>query len=151
MENQKDRITTVATEIQTIVSEETGEMLEQRTKSIKMLFNSDDFCLVYAGFWNVILNSPLSKSDIELFAYLINCYASGVPFTVTDYIKGEVSKVTKKNKTSYNNSVRALLEHNMIFSVSPRSYKINPRYAFEGSSKLRNKAVIEMVSKCKDC
>lgn len=153
MNNSVDTIKTVSTEIETYLDLATGEQLDQRTKSVKMLFNSDDFCLVYAGFWNVILNSPLSKSDIELFAYLINNYASGVPFSVTDYIKETVAKATGKNKTSYNNSVRALLEHKMIFTTAEgsRSYKINPRYAFEGSSKLRNKAVIEMVSHCKDC
>lgn len=150
-DNPVDCIKTVSTLIEKVTSEETGELIDQRTNTIKMLFNSDDFCLVYAGFWNVILNSPLSKSDIELFAYLISNYASGVPFTISEYMKGEVAKVTKKNKTSYNNSVRALLKHNMIFTVSKRSYKINPRYAFEGSSNMRNKAVIEMVSKCKDC
>jgi len=102
---------------------------------------------------NKMLTSDISKSDLELFFYLVKCYSKNKIFTVTDYIKEIISKSTGKNKTSYNNSVRALLKHKMIFAVSEgsRSYKINPRYAFEGSSKLRNKAVIEMVSQCKDC
>lgn len=147
----KDNIKTVYEYLENVTDSETGEVLEQKTKKIELIFNPDDFCLVYAGMWNAILNSPLSKSDIELFAYLVQQYAKGVPFTISRYIKEQVSLRTKKKITSYNNSVKSLLENKMIFQVAKQTYKVNPRYAFEGSSKDRNKAVIEMVSKCKDC
>ena len=61
------------------------------------------------------------------------------------------AKKSKKSVTSYNNSTRNLLTNNLIYSVKGRVYKINPKYAFNGSSKNRHKAVIEMLSICKDC
>ena len=146
-----DNIKTISTEVIQTVDQSSGEIIDIQTKTVKMLFDSDKFCLAYAGLWNILLETPLSKSDIELFAYLIQEYGHGCEFCVTDNIKNNVAIRAGKNKTSYNNSVRALLKYKIIYNVSKKSYKINPRYIFEGSSKDRNKFVIEMTSKCKNC
>jgi predicted transcriptional regulator len=147
----RDRIKTVETIINTTTDTETGEIIDTNVKKIDILINPDDFCLVYSGFWNVLLDYTLSKADVEMFAYLIHNYSDGTPFSITSYTKEEVAKKSKKSITTYNNSTRCLLKNNLIYSVKGKVYKINPKYAFNGSSKNRHKAVIEMLSICKDC
>jgi hypothetical protein len=146
-----DQIKTVNRTINIVTDVETGEVIDTSIKEVKVLINTDDFALVYAGLWNVILQNPLSKSDIELFSYLINNYSDGTPFTINSYTKEEISKKSGKATTSYNKSTAALLKHQLIYSVQSRVYKINPKFAFAGSSKNRHKAVIEMTEICKTC
>lgn len=141
----KDKIKKIKASTTVIVSEETGEVIDTSINIIKVLVNPDDFCLTYAGLWNVLLNNPLSKADIELFAYLISVYSNGTSFTITNYIKKEISKQSGKSVTTYDRSTRSLLENELIYKVDKQVYKINPKYAFKGSSKNRHKAVIEML------
>lgn len=120
-------------------------------KEIKDYFGIEEYVLIYPAFWDAIITSNISKSDLELLAYLIRSYGKNIAFSVTHNIKEEVAKVTKKATTSYNNTVRNLLESKFIYKVGNRSYKINPTYAFEGSSTLRKKAILEMLETCPDC
>lgn len=142
---KKDVVKPIRISTSVIISEETGEVIDTSVNTIKILINPDDFCLVYAGLWNVILNSPLSKSDIELFAYLISKYSDGTSFAITGYIKKEISKQSGKSITTYDRSTSSLLTNDLIYKVDKQVYKINPKYAFKGSSKNRHKAVIEML------
>lgn len=148
---KKDIVKRVGTEIESVIDSETGEVLEVSAKNLKILVNPSEFCLVYSGLWNVILGNPLSKADIELLSFLLAKYSDGTPFNISSFVKGEVAKYTGKAVTSYNNSTAKLLKYGLIFKVDNRVYKINPRYAFKGSSYNRKKAVIEMLEVCPDC
>lgn len=150
---KNDIVKAVKTEIDRIVDPETAEVLEVETKYIQILINPDEFALVYAGLWNVLLEQPLSKSDIDLFGYLIQHYADGTMFSIPTQMKELLAKKTGKSASSYSNSVRHLVKYRLIIPIAPnsRTYTINPRYAFKGSSGDRNRAVIELVKKCKDC
>lgn len=149
---KRDIIRTVQTNTETVVDSETGEVLNLSVKRVKVVTNPDEFALIYAGFWDVLLGNPLSKSDIELLAYLIKNYGDGTPFVITSYIKNEISAKTGKISTSYNNSVSSLLKYKLIFRLdNSRTYKLNPRYAFKGNSSDRKQAVIEMADICPTC
>jgi hypothetical protein len=147
----KDQIKTVGTVIDTLTDIETGEIIDTSVKVIKVVVDPEDFCLVYAGFWNVLLESPLSKSDLEMFAYLIGNYSDGTPFTISGFTKQQIAAKSNKAPSSYDKSTSVLLKNNLIYAVQSKVYRINPRYAFQGSSKNRHKAVIEMIEVCKDC
>jgi predicted transcriptional regulator len=116
------------------------------SKEIKEYFGIEDFIPVFFNFWIIIMEKDLSKSDIELLSYLMFNYSDNVPFNISNYVKEQVSIRTGKSKTSYNNSTRKLLESGLIYKVSCNSYKINPEYAFKGSSADRKKLVIELKS-----
>lgn len=155
---KKDIVKTVKTEVERIIDFETGEVVESSFKSINIVVNPDEFALVYAGFWNVILENPLSKSDVELLGYLIQSYADGTSFTITQHIKDVVSKRSPSNKkgefkspTSYNKSTANLIKHKLIVAVGKRTYVINPRYAFKGSSNDRKDAMIKLKQSCPTC
>ena len=140
-------IKTISTKSQVVISD-TGEVVDEIVNKIQVYLDKDKFALVYASFWDTIMETNLSKSDLELGSYLIKNYGKGVPFSITRNIKEELCKITKKSITSYNNSVKNLLEAGFIYKVGNRSYKINPTHAFEGSSSTRKKAIIEMFQEC---
>ena len=98
------------------------------------------------SFWNILLENQLSKSDIELFAYLVSHYSDGTLFTINKVLKNEIVKQTGKALSSYNNSTSILLKLNLIYKAQPntQTYKINPKYAFKGSSSERKKLLIEI-------
>lgn len=147
----RDKVQKVSTVINTTTDTETGEIVDVAIKNIKIIIDPDDFCLVYSGFWNVLLEYTLSKADVEMLAYLISNYSDGTPFTITSFTKEEIAKKSNKSVSSYNNSTRVLINNELIYSVKGRNYKLNPKYAFAGSSKNRHKAVIEMMELCKTC
>lgn len=149
---KKDIIKPIKIETTDTIDFETGELVDRSIKEINVLINPDDFALIYAGLWDVILGNPLSKADIEMFGYLIQNYADGTPFTITNYIKKCVAGKANKSITTYDRTTAVLLRHQLIFSVDgKRTYKINPRYAYKGSSNNRKSALISMKETCVNC
>jgi hypothetical protein len=138
--------------IDRVVDVNTGELVDV-SESFTELYTetNEEFCLVYASLWNVIDKHNLGKSDISLLGYLINHYADGTIFCINKAVKESAAKLGGKHYTSYNNSTRRLLDKKLIFEVSGRSYKLNPKYAFKGSTNERRKAIVEMHSYCPDC
>lgn len=149
---KKDIIKTIHSTLAYEIDSETGEEISYERKDIKIVVNPDDFALVFASFWNSIIEKPLSKSDVELLGYLIQNYAEGTVFTINKAIKEILSKRSGKSASSYNNSTKHLLEYDFIFQVGDsKSYKLNPRYAFKGSTNDRKQALISMTEHCKTC
>ncbi len=136
-------IKNVSSKVVEVVDSETGELLSVSEKKVEFLVENDKFCFVYASFWNTILDSNLNRSDIELLCYLLDNYSDGVPFSISKYIKEIVAKRAGKSITSYNNSTRSLLKYDFIIKCSgANTYILNPKLAFKGSSKERNKRVV---------
>lgn len=145
-------IKTVKTETRTLVDVDSGEVLGTDVKNIKVFLDKQKFCLVYASFWDLIFETQLSRSDLELLSYLTRYYANNTIFSISKVLRMEVAKKFKRSPESYKNSVRQLLEAGFIFKYgSARTYKLNPKLAFEGNSKNRRKAVIEMLNCCPEC
>lgn len=140
--------------VQRIVREqynEEGEMIDVAESNISICTDQTDFALVYANIWNILEDHNLGKVDIVLLGYLIQHYADGRVFTINGGLKKELAERSKLSVTSFNNSTRKLLDRGLIYSIEGRSYKVNPRYAFKGSSKDRNKAIVTMSNYCKNC
>ena len=140
------KIKTVNKTTTIVVDKETGEVLETAVNNVKMIVDNEEFMLVYVGFWNAIRGNKLSKSDIDLLAFLIEHYCDGTPFGISKYIKEKVAKQTGKSITTYNNCTRVLVDENFIIEVGTKTYVVNPAYAFKGSSNKRNKAIIELTN-----
>lgn len=132
--------------VERTVDSETGELIDVSVHKHNYLAGEEEFFLVYTSLMNVWERWDLSTSDLNLFAYLCNRYSNGSEFTITANIRNEIAELTGRKPTTFNNTTRALIDRKLIIKVSPRSYKLNPRYIFKGSSKNRNKALIEILS-----
>jgi len=135
---------TVQTFIESFIDKESGELLDVSIKKTQIVLDKEKFSLVYASFWDAVTESDLSKSDIELFGYLLSNYGEGTIFSITNTIKQIIAKKSGKNISSYNKSTRALIDAGFILEISKKNYVINPIYAYEGSSMNRKKAILEL-------
>lgn len=149
--NMKEHLRTSKQVIEQIVNPETGEVEDiQVTNHQYLAGNPDEFYLAYTALLNVWAKWDLSVSDLNLYAYLCKNYANGTPFNISEYVKKEVANITGRSATSFNNSPRALVSKGLIIRVSNKTYKINPRYIFKGSSSNRNKALFEILQTNKE-
>lgn len=92
----------------------------------------------------------MEQSEIRVYGYLLR-YADGTSFAVSKAVRREISKVTTLNERTIYNTLKTLVKKNLLFYIEGLYY-LNPRYAFKGSSSIRNdklKAIIELG--CKDC
>lgn len=144
--NMSQHLRTFREEIEKTIDPETGEVIDLAVHKHNYLAGEEEFFLVYTSLMNVWERWDLSTSDLNLFSYLCNRYSNGAEFTITSNMKAEIANISGRKPTTFNNSTRALIDKRLIIKISPRSYKLNPRYIFKGSSKNRNKALIEILS-----
>lgn len=137
--------------VEQIVNSETGELEDiQVTNHQYLAGNPEEFYLAYTSLLNVWAKWDLSVSDLNLYSYLCAHYANGTAFNISEYVKKDVANISGRSPSSFNNSPRALLAKGLIVKVANKTYKINPRYIFKGSSANRNKALFEILQVNKD-
>ena len=144
---KKQKLKTVFIRDEIIISEETGEVLDVHTKKVQMLIpKKEDFALVYAELWAVILRAKVTKSDLEMYALLATIYADGAIFTINKEIKAQLSEKTGKQVSAYNNSTKKLLEYGFILTTnSDRVYRLNPELLFKGGTNKRNELLLQLI------
>ena len=147
----KDIIKSVNQKTFTTIDTETGEILDIHIDKTDILYNTDNFLLMYDNFLDTLIDNidNLTKTDIELLFFLIKKYSDGISFTINIDIKKQLAKRKNRNIRSYDKCTKVLLKHNFIMKVEKRVYRLNPKYFYRGSSKLRNKEIIELSKKKK--
>lgn len=141
----KKYIRKVNKKTETIIDKETGELLDYVEKHDTILIDdNEEFLLMYNSFINIIEGWSLSVTDLQLLGYLLNNYSNGVPFTISKHIKEYLSKKNDKAPSSYNNSIKKLIDIGAVISLSGRSHKLNPEFVWRGKRNSRKKAIIEL-------
>lgn len=133
-----------------VVNQE-GEVIDTQTSTIKYLAGTkEDFFLAYAS-WIIYLKKS-ADLKVGLFAALIERYADGKEFVMGRAMKDIIAEECECSSRSLDLAFTQLLKEELIISTYPRRYKVNPRYAFKGSSKNRDaayKVVLELHYKDK--
>lgn len=136
---------------ETFVSEETGEILEQKINKHTYLANTkEEFYLMYSSM--VVILKQSSDIKMKLFAALLERYSSGQEFAMNGSLKEIIAAETGCNPRSFDNAFTFLVRSNIIVKISSQLYKVNPRHVFQGSSNTRNQelqAIIQLG--CKEC
>ncbi len=148
----KAHLKTNRVDVVKIVDDKTGEILNEEVVFNKYLADSDDeFYLVFTSLMNIWEQWNLSVSDLNMFAYLCSKYANGAEFSITQNIKDQVAIKTGKSITTFNNTTRNLIKQGLLVKVGHKSYKLNPRHIYQGSSKNRKRALFEILNICPNC
>lgn len=127
----------------------TGEILDTDVKHHKYLANTkEEFLLVYSSLLSAFIE--MTQSQIRVYAYLLR-YASGNSFAITKALREEMSKEINVNARVIFTTVKELVVKNLIVKMDGL-YKVNPRYAFKGSTLDRNEALKVIIELgCKEC
>lgn len=134
-----------------VIDSETGELLDTTTKHHSYLANSkEEFMLLYVNMLPIFIG--LSGPAKSVYAYLLMRYSSGFEFEIGGGSRTLIAKETSLNPSTVANTLTELKESNLLYSQTKGIYRINPRYAFKGSSIDRNKALKVLIELgCKDC
>lgn len=130
---------------------DSGEIVENRMEFKYLAGDPGDFVLVYTELLNVIQRWKLSYAAIVMLTYLLENYADSTIFSITKAVRKDVSERSGMSETTFYNVTRELLSHKLIVEVSHRSYRLNARYAFKGSSASQKKAMFELLQIDKSC
>lgn len=140
------------TESTTVIDGTTGEILEQSIKSFKYLANTkEDFFIAYTQLLSIFY-TQLGLPEIKVYAYMLDNYNFNSPIGININIKKEMSGKIGLAVGTIDNALGELVQKRLIYSTSRGVYKLNPRYAYKGSTKDRNsllRVILEL--ECPDC
>lgn len=133
------------------VDTRTGEVLDEIVRKNKYLAKSkEEFYLVYASLLGIF--KKLSHPEVKVYCYLLENHIIGANIAITNKLRVIIGKETKLSSGTVSNALGFLTEKKLIYSPQRGIYKLNPRYAFQGSTTDRNrllKFVLEV--ECPEC
>lgn len=139
------------TQTTTIVDKDSGEILEQDMKTVKYLANNrEEFYFMYASLLGIM--ERMSGPQIKVYSYILRNYIVNSEIGLPKALKKNIGDYLGLTLGTINNTLSELVEKKLLYTTQRSIYKINPRYAFKGSTKDRNallKVVLEL--ECPDC
>jgi hypothetical protein len=131
---------------------EAGEIIDSNTKEHKYLAdNKEQFFLGYVSLL-AIFYEKLSGPEIKVYAYLLAHYSFESTIGIIRGLKEEMSSKIGIKLPTINNALSGLLEAKLLYTISRGTYKLNPRYAFKGSTGDRNRMLkVILQLECPDC
>lgn len=99
-----------------------------------------------------MMYKEMTGPEIKVYAWLLEKYSSEASIGIVKGVKDVMGQDIGIKLGTIDNALSGLTKKAMIYTVSKATYKLNPRYAFQGPTKTRNKvlkAVLEM--ECPHC
>lgn len=135
----------------TVIDGDSGEILEQREKKYKYLAkNKEEFFIIYTSLIGVF--KKLSNPGVKVYCYLLENYNIGTCIAISTQLRGLIGKDLKLGSGTVANTLTELMEKKLIYNVDWGIYKLNPRYAFQGSTADRDKLLrVVLEVECPEC
>lgn len=135
----------------TVVDSQTGEVLNEIVKKHKYLAKSkEEFFLVYVSLLGIF--KKLSHPETKVYCYLLENHIIGANIAITNKLRVIIGKETKLSPGTVSNALGFLTEKRLIYSPQRGLYKLNPRYAYQGSTADREKLLKFILEvECPDC
>lgn len=148
---KKSHLRTSHTNTNSTVSEH-GELLEQEIQNIKYLANTkEEFFIIYSSLIGIVENG-MSQAETSLYAHLLQNHNIGAEIGISKQIRLGMGKKLELNERTVLNTLGMLVEKKLIYTIAKGVYKINPRYAYKGSTHNRNRDLkIVLEVECPHC
>lgn len=147
----KSYLKTAMSETELVVDAD-GLVLDRNIKRHTYLADTkEQFFIGYVSML-AIFYEQLSGPEIKVYAYLLANYNFDTTIAIVKGIKNEMVKSMGGSTRTIDNALSTLTTKKLIYSTGRSMYKLNPRYAFKGSTGERNrllKVILEM--ECPDC
>jgi len=134
---------------ESFVDVETGEVVGTIQKHHGYIANSkEEFLMIYSSLLGIF--TGMEQSEIRVYGYLLR-YANGIDFSISKALREKMSEEINLNERSIYNTIQSLKNKKLIYENN-KLFRINPRYAFKGSTSDRQdslRAIVELG--CKDC
>lgn len=99
-----------------------------------------------------ILEKGITQAEGSIYAYIIKNSDSRGQVNISKQIRLSMGKTLGLNERTVLNTLGMLVEKNLIYTTAKGVYKINPRYAYRGSTSARNRDLKIMLEvECPHC
>jgi hypothetical protein len=135
----------------TVVSAD-GEVLSQEVNNIKYLANTqEEFFIIYASAIGII-EKGMSQAETSLYAHILKNYSVGADIGISKQMRINLGTKLSLNERTVLNTLGMLVTKKLLYTTSKGVYKINPRYAYKGSTFNRNRDLkFVMEVECPHC
>jgi hypothetical protein len=133
-----------------VIDKETGEVIDTEIKEHQYLASTkEDFFMCYSALIGVFMG--MNQAEIRIFGYCLR-FVKGLKFDISKKLRISMADEIGINERTILNTIPVLLEKNVLFKHSDGLYQVNPRYAYQGSTSERNKALQAVFQlKSKEC
>lgn len=142
------------TVVNNYIDAESGELLdtEVQVKTHKIVVNDkEQFAFMYASIQAGIVD--LNGVDIKLLIYCsLNCSYNSNMISLTAPYLAEISKIYSVSEGSLKNSIKRLVNLNILIRKGSGAYRINPKYYWKGEGSERIKTMKYILEiECPNC
>lgn len=151
---KKGYLKTSHTHTERTVNTDTGEVIQEEIQNIKYLANThEEFFIIYSSLIGIV-ERGMTQAETSLYAHLLQNYNIGADIAVTKQLRVNIGKKLELNERTVLNTLAMLCdkEKPLLYSVTKGIYKINPRFAYKGSTMNRNRDLkIVLEVECPHC
>lgn len=135
----------------TVIDGENGTVLDERVKKYKYLAKSkEEFFIIYSSLIGVF--KKLTAPEIKVYCYFLEKYPIGTDIVMVNKLRIKMGKDLGISPGTVANALTKLSEKKLIYSTERGFYKLNPRYAFQGSTTDRDKLLrVILEVECPEC
>jgi len=129
-----------------------GEIVHEEVQNIKYLASTqEEFFIIYSSLIGII-EQGMSQAESSLYAHLLQNHNVGAEIGISKQIRLGMGKKLGLNERTVLNTLGMLVEKKLIYTTAKGVYKINPRYAYKGSTHNRNRDLkIVLEVECPSC
>lgn len=129
---------------------QTGEVKGHIKKLTYLANSNEEFYLLFSSVLGIF--TQMNQAEIRVYAYFLMQHKVGSEIAVPRGIRLLIAEATDLKSGSVANALGKLVEKKLLYTVSKGIYKINPRYAFKGSTSERKKLLkFILEAECPDC
>ncbi len=135
----------------TVIDGENGVILDERVKKYKYLAkNKEEFFIIYSSLIGIF--KKLTAPEIKVYCHFLEKYPIGTDIVMINKSRVKVGKELGISPGTVANALTKLTEKKLIYSTDRGFYKLNPRYAFQGSTADRDKLLrVVLEVECPEC
>jgi DNA-binding MarR family transcriptional regulator len=147
----KSHLKTSITHTTLAIDSETGELMDREVKTVRYLANNkEEFYLIYSSLIGLL--QKMTLPEIKVYCYLIEKYQIGSPIALTRTIKEIIAEKQGLSIGTVKNTIPGLWKKRLIYPIGRGTYKLNPRFAFKGSTSERNALLkVALEVECPNC
>jgi len=152
MQMKKSFLKPALTQETIIIDDKTGEVLHRDVQKLRYLANTKEEYFIFYSSLIGLMQGDMTGPEIRVYAYLLSRYLVGTDISLPKSLKQDMAVSLNIKLGTVNNVLSSLAEKKLIYTTHRAVYKLNPRYAFKGSTQKRNqmlKTILEL--ECKDC
>ena len=138
----KEHLKTVYTEKETVVDEETGEILQEEKRLKVIIGESGSFYQLYENI--IALLEDMKPIDIKILIGIFKYASTDNQIGLTKHFKEQVAKDFGIGFSTVANAITELTKKKIMIRSGHSSYRINPRYFWKSTYQTR-KATLKYV------